>query len=265
MTHQTSLIAPVAPGRTSTARPLPQYSRRRVLGVWAAAALPMGVLSWGAAPVLAHLLDGPTAWPRAIVVSLTAGLAWQAVLVAVLVRRETGSLRWPAVKQALWLRPPRNPRSGRIGGRVWWVLLPITLALVVKEMLPSLPSPDERDLGTFLGSTVGQEWLSGNWTWFAVITVMWVLNTVLGEELLFRGLLLPRMNGAFGRWDWVANGVLFGLYHLHVPWAMYKSVLGGTFVLAYPVKRYGSAWLGIAVHSVQSVVFTGLVLALVLS
>ena len=49
---------------------------------------------------------------------------------------------------------------------------------------------------------------------------MFLFNTVLGEELLFRGFLLPRMNGAFGRGDWLANGVLFAAYHLHVPWAM---------------------------------------------
>jgi membrane protease YdiL (CAAX protease family) len=49
---------------------------------------------------------------------------------------------------------------------------------------------------------------------------MLVFNTVLGEELLFRGFLLPRMNGAFGRGDWLANGVLFAAYHLHMPWSM---------------------------------------------
>jgi uncharacterized protein len=32
----------------------------------------------------------------------------------------------------------------------------------------------------------------------------------LGEEFLFRGVLLPCMEGVFGRWSWVANGVLFG-------------------------------------------------------
>ena len=46
---------------------------------------------------------------------------------------------------------------------------------------------------------------------------MMIFNTVLGEELLFRGLLLPRMRAAFGRWDWLVNGVLFGVYHLHLP------------------------------------------------
>jgi uncharacterized protein len=33
---------------------------------------------------------------------------------------------------------------------------------------------------------------------------------VLGEELPFRGFLLPRMRGAFGRTDWIVNGVLSG-------------------------------------------------------
>ena len=35
--------------------------------------------------------------------------------------------------------------------------------------------------------------MSGNWIWFAILIVQFVFNTALGEELLFRGLLLPRM------------------------------------------------------------------------
>ena len=45
--------------------------------------------------------------------SLTVGLVWQFVLVMVLVHREQGSLRWTVVKQALWLREPQSPRTGR--------------------------------------------------------------------------------------------------------------------------------------------------------
>ena len=87
---------------------------------------------------------------------------------------------------------------------------------------------------------------------------------MLGEELLFRGFLLPRMNGAFGDRDWIANGVLFAGYHLHEPWVILPSVVVDTFVLAYPAKRYRSAWISIAVHSAQSVMFTIILLALVL-
>jgi membrane protease YdiL (CAAX protease family) len=63
-----------------------------------------------------------------------------------------------------------------------------------------------------------------------------VFNTVLGEEPLFRGLLLPRMQGVFGRWDWAANRVLFALYHLHEPWGIPRTLLDA-FILAYPSKR----------------------------
>ena len=84
----------------------------------------------------------------------------------------------------------------------------------------------------------------------------------LGEELLFRGFLLPRMNGAFGRGDWVANGLLFTAYHLHVPWAMPATLLD-TFILSYPTKRYRSAWIGIIVHSAQSLFIIVIVLTLV--
>ena len=131
------------------------------------------------------------------------------------------------------------------------------------KWMPKLPAPVSRDLALFLGSTEGQEFFSGNWPWFAAIVLMGIFNTALGEELLFRGLLLPRMQGVFGRRDWVANGVLFGLYHLHVPWTIPVNTLD-TFLLSYPAKRYRSALLPIAVHSAQTVVLSGLVLAVVL-
>jgi hypothetical protein len=35
------------------------------------------------------------------------------------VRREQGPLRWPVLKDALWLHAPRNPRTERRGGRLW--------------------------------------------------------------------------------------------------------------------------------------------------
>jgi membrane protease YdiL (CAAX protease family) len=100
--------------------------------------------------------------------------------------------------------------------------------------------------------------------WFALILVMFLFNTVLGEELLFRGLLLPRMKGAFGRRDWLANGVLFAAYHAHVPWGIPAALVVDTFAIAYPSRRYQSAWIGIAVHSAQSVFFAAIILALVL-
>ena len=247
------------------ARQIPQYTLAGVLGTWAAAALPMAALAWVVTPWLASTMSGPTAFPRALLACLTAGLVWQFVLVLGLVRREQGTLSWAVLKDALWLHGPRRPKTARRGGWAWLVIVPMIVAVfAIEVVIPALPAPGDRDMGLFLESDAGQSFLSGNWVWFAVIVTMGIFNTVLGEELLFRGLLLPRMCGVFGRWDWAANGVLFGLYHLHVPWAIPRTLLD-TFVLAYPSRRYRSALIGIAVHSAQTVVISALVLALVLS
>jgi membrane protease YdiL (CAAX protease family) len=240
-----------------------QYTRRQIGGIWAAAALPMAALAWVVAPWLADRLNGPSAWPRAILVSLTVGLAWQFVLVLLLVHRERGSVAWPVLKDALWLRAPRSPKTERAGGRLWLLLVPFMVLFAAEEFVPSLPIPARRDLPAFLGSEAGMTFFAGNWVWFAVVAAMFVFNTVLGEELLFRGLLLPRMQGAFGRGDWVANGVLFAAYHLHTPW-MIPANLIDTFALSYPSRRYRSALMGIAVHSAQTVLILGLTLSLVL-
>jgi membrane protease YdiL (CAAX protease family) len=240
-----------------------QYSLAKILGVWAAAALPMAALAWVVAPRLAGLLGGPVALPRAVIVSLTVGLVWQFVLVLLLVYRERGSVRWSVLKEALWLRAPRSPRTGRVGGWLWLVLIPAMLIFASEDFIPSFSPAIGHDFAAFAQSDAGAAFMSGNWGWYALIFVLVLFNTVLGEELLFRGLLLPRMQGAFGRWDWVANGVLFAVYHLHMPWTIPATLLD-TFALSYPSRRYRSALIGIAVHSFQSVMILVLTLTLVL-
>jgi membrane protease YdiL (CAAX protease family) len=249
--------------RQSNERSSEQYLLTRILGIWAAAALPMAALAWVVAPLVASRLDGPVALTRALLVSMTVGLIWQFVLVLLLVYRERGSVRWPVLKDALWLQAPRSPRTGRVGGRLWLVLVPCVLLFTAEKFIPSFPPVTGHHLGVFLESDAGAAFLSGNWGWYALIAALVVFNTVLGEELLFRGLLLPRMQGAFGRWDWVANGVLFAGYHLHMPWTIPATLLD-TFALSYPSRRYRSALIGIAVHSAQSVMILVLVLFLVI-
>lgn len=242
-------------------RPVRQLSRRGVVAVWAAAAVPMAVLAWLVAPAFSAGAGASLA--RALIVCLTLGLAWQFVLVLALVAREQRTLRWSAVRHALWLTAPRSPRTGRVGGRTWFVLVPLVVALAAVQLVPALPAVEGRDLGEFLDSSPGQDLFAGSWGWFAVAVTMFVLNTALGEELLFRGFLLPRMSGAFGDRDWLVNGVLFAGYHLHVPWAI-PVALFDTLVVAYPSRRYRSALIGICVHSVQSIVLMLLLLSLVL-
>jgi membrane protease YdiL (CAAX protease family) len=243
-----------------------QYSLAQIIGIWAAAALPMAILAWVVAPRLADHLSGQGKIPmiKSVLLLLTAGLIWQFVLVAILVWQEQRTLRWSTVRNALWLRSPRSPKTGRVGGKLWLILIPLTVLFYVEEFIPQVGVPGNRDFQKFLDSDVGKNFMSGAWGWYGLMLLLLLFNTVLGEELLFRGVLLPRMKRVFGRGDWFANGVLFTLYHLHMPWLMPGTFLVDTFAIAYPARRYQSAWIGIAVHSAQSVFFAVIVLTLVL-
>mgnify|MGYP002621877923 FL=1 len=92
--------------------------------------------------------------------------------------------------------------------------------------------------------------LVGHWWILGLALVSSVFNYVLGEELLFRGILLPRMAGVFGRWDWVANTVLFGLYHVHKFW-YFPSLILGSLGIAWAARRHRSMLMGVVVHGAE--------------
>ena len=195
----------------------------------------------------------------------------------ILIYRETGNLQWSTLKHRFWLRQPCSIKTGKTNLRLWWWLIPLIIVTALYELqvsgildqlwvalFPTFAEPSNFALSSYLGSPEGQTKMVGAWSFLGLLVVSALFNTVLGEEFLFRGVLLPRMAGAFGKWDWVANGILFGLYHLHQPWMILSAALEGVFIFAFSTKRSGSAWYGIIAHSGQSVYFAFLVLGLVL-
>ena len=255
-----------------------QYSLAGILGIWALAAVPMGLLSWIVFPALSpDLGSDPLRAGVTRIVLLTCGLIWLFVLSMIIVRHEEGDLRWATVKRRLRLNAPRDPRTGGARRRLWLWIIPFLIASVVWDtaiksyvddlsaaIFPFLAEPPNYGFEAVFESQEILDRLAGAWWFLALIVVFLAFNSILGEEFLFRGVLLPRMEGVFGRWSWVANGVLFGLYHVHQPWGILESAIGGVFFLAYPSWRLRSTWMGVIVHSAQSVFFTFLVLGVVL-
>ena len=214
----------------------------------------MGILAWIITPWLSHRLGGRDPFVDALMICLNVGLLWMIALVLILLRREQGTLTWPRVRDALWLRAPQSPKSGRVGGRVWlWVLPFVVLSALVNGLGIDPVGPLPRDLPEAIGTERLDSYFAGNWIAYALLIAVAFLAPIT-EELLFRGLLLPRMRKAFGRWDWVVNGTLFTLYHLHQPWSMPATLIDGILNQAYPTKRFRSTWMGLITHTAPSVV-----------
>ena len=255
-----------------------QYSLPKILGIWLLAAVPMGVLGWIIAPVLApDITEDPIGAAMTRIGVLTIGLIWQFILSMIIVRREEGDLRWSTIRGRLWLNKPRDPKTGQPRGLLWLWVVPLLVLVALLEMFlgstldkiwvsifPFFAEPAGFALGSALESPEIQAQLVGAWGVLGLFFVNALFNTVLGEEFLFRGVLLPKMEGVFGKWDWVANGVLHGAYHFHQPWGLIGSIITSVFLFALPSKRFRSTWMGIITHSGQSVFFLFLMLGLVL-
>jgi membrane protease YdiL (CAAX protease family) len=255
-----------------------QYSLGKILGIWALAAGPMAILSWVVFPAVSpDFAADPLGAGVTRIVVITIGLVWLFVLSMIIVRQEEGELRWATVKCRLRLNAPRDPATGETRRRLWLWLIPIIVAGVVWDVAPSgsarhlwtlllpfLAEPTGYGVGVIFESPVILERLVGAWWFLGLFVVMSIFNTVLGEEFLFRGVLLPRMDGVFGRWSWLANGTLFAFFHLHQPWTIAENIVSGAMFLAFPAWRFRSTWMAVAVHSVQNVFFGFLILGVVL-
>ena len=246
-----------------------QYTLWQILGIWALVALPMALLSWVVAPAIipySPLHPGITYW-----LLMIAGIGWQFVVSLAIMYRELGTLRWSAIRQRTWLQTPRDPRTDQPKLRLfWWLLPPLFFSALtgfaladyldapMAWLFPALQPTEFMDISQLVTPEFqGQWWLLG------IALVSCIFNYFLGEEFLFRGVLLPKMGGVFGKYDWVANAVLFGFYHLHKPWAL-PSIIVSNLAISWPARRFRSNWMAIVVHGAEGLIVLIMVLAVIL-
>jgi uncharacterized protein len=233
-----------------------QYSLAKILGIWAIASLPMVVLTRWVNPVFGprvNMHPGIFFWWMMII-----GMIWLYVVSMWIVWREEGDLRWSTIRRRFWLNRPRDPQTGELRAKLFWWLIPgILIGELVNNVLapylnrflalflPNLTTPVNSDI-----TALAIPEFEGAWWLVAIMGVSAAFNYFLGEEFLFRGVLLPKMRGAFGKWDWVANAVLFGLYHIHWAPAILTSIIWG-LLGNWLSRRYRSTWFVIIIHGVE--------------
>src|SRR3990172_7055974 len=159
-----------------------QYSLARILGIWALAAIPMGILSWIVFPALSpDFGSDPLGAGVTRIVLLTFGLIWLFVLSMIIVRQEEGDLRWATIKRRLRLNAPRDPKTGETRRRLWLWVIPFLIAITVWEIafksyadklwvsiFPFLAEPPGYSMAAVFESQENLNRLVGAW-WFFVL------------------------------------------------------------------------------------------------
>jgi membrane protease YdiL (CAAX protease family) len=195
-------------------------------------------------------------WYFLLVIALGGGAELAAGLL--LLRREGCPLTLTGLSERIRLRWPRGWKAWGLAALVLLVGMSLSLAagplnarlaavpgFVPPVWWPPAGNPTVRVSGA--ADVFPDVHLKGNVLFVLLYFVIGLVSNILGEEIYYRGYLLPRMRGVFGRWDWVANGVLFTLKHAYQRW-LYPGILVGGLSFAFAAGPLGSLPLAMLFH-----------------
>lgn len=115
------------------------------------------------------------------------------------------------------------------------------------SFLPTILNPNKAVPGQGLTEFMGVPLRGAYWV-VGVYFVFLTFFNILGEELWFRGYLLPRQELVWGRRTWLVHGVLWCLFHAPIyPWTIIY-LLPTTLTVSFAAQKCQSTWAGYLVH-----------------
>ena len=198
-------------------------------------------------------------------------------LAFVMLKQEGQPMRWASLSGRLGFR--------RFGGRQFAFMIGLTVLAYVATLVASPTQSWFTDLGSWLqpgdvfhplqdpmdasNSVIDASvaWMgpdpAGSWVWGVAIVVLFFLN-IVGEELLWRGVLWPRQELVHGERTWLVHGFMWYLFHLpFYPWFAISG-LPQAFILSYLFQKTKNTWLVLIMHTIFNAVFYVLLLSIVL-
>lgn len=212
---------------------------------------------------------------EAFIVSFTVPSAILFALAFAFVQREGVAMTWAGLR--------RRFRLHRLSRRDWiWTVGAFLFAFLAGGMLggaaqqliatfPSIAPPDFfppiLDPRVTLSASVFTDFVgaspAGNWSVFVLYATTLFFN-IFGEELWWRGTILPRQELAHGRYTWVLHGLLWTLFHVpFFPWAII-SLLPVCMTIAYVSQRRQNNTPAVIIHWLYNGLPLFVVLAMVL-
>ena len=273
MALQTSSLDLSRKGQTaaslpSKVRPLPLWQALLYFGL---PALLFRISIYQGAPLLLHLGLAPF---EANIVSFTIPSAILFAFAIGLYQQDGYSLSWASVRARFRLLP--------MSGKAWlWTVLALlatfmslgALSFTANMLVKAFPAvappaffPPWQKPGTTFDLAVFTQFigapLRGNWG-VALLLLIQLFFNIFGEELWWRGYILPRQEQTHGRWAWLIHGILWWLWHVvFYPWQVI-ALLPICLVVPFVAQRLQNTWPAILIH-VQNGVILLLILAMVM-
>ena len=149
------------------------------------------------------------------------------------------------ISKSTWikrLRFRKITKSDVVWSSVGLILVGIFSALILKLLTLKLGQFDHSPpFMSFEPLTQGRYWLLLVWAPY------WILN-ILGEEFLWRGVMLPRQEIVFGKYTWIIHGFGWGLFHIAFGWQLLITLIPLIFIQSYIVQKTKNTWTGVIIH-----------------
>ena len=221
---------------------------------------------WG---IPAMVAMGLTQFAAYMVATMTP-LAGCLVAAMVAYRLEGRPLTWAAFSDRLRLHQmTRNDWLWALGGFLFTLIgfaIMDLAGILVSRGLISLPASLPPALNPLLRTAADYRELMGpgalgNWNLVGLILAVLFFN-VIGEELYFRGYLLPRQELVHGRRTWLVHFVLWTLFHVFIYW-QWLYIMTVTLPVSYIAHRQQNTWAGIIIHGLHNVVDMSLLILII--
>ena len=135
-----------------------------------------------------------------------------------------------------------------------WIPLPPGLPLVLNPVVSPTPSLLFASIGGAANALL----------FLGVFTILLVFN-VVGEELWWRGYILPRQELAFGRRTWWVHGMLWCLFHAFKYW-QYPALAIATLGIALLATRTKNTTASLAAHTcINAIALLPIVIGILMS
>jgi membrane protease YdiL (CAAX protease family) len=153
----------------------------------------------------------------------------------------------PAPTLSEWRKRLRLVHMNR-GDAIWTIvgLLIISIASAAILNLARYLDPIFQPSPWFLAQSPGrQAWVFATW-------IPLFVTNILGEELCWRGYVLPRQEAAWGRAAWLGNGIPWCLFHWSLGLPILVMLLPITLLLPWIVQRRRNTLVGIIIHGIYN-------------
>ena len=241
---------------------VPQFTWRQLAAFLLVPVAWWFILLYGITPLLLPAFSAPNGEPNGwlLLCIQVSAYSFEFLLALRIFRREGYPLRLRALKERIHWRWPR-------GWKAWVTILVLFVAgFGISQLL--------QPLGTAIGSVLPPPaWfpasqhpfkevnsvqdaypgvvLKGNYLFLLMALFVGTMN-IVGEDLYYRGALIPKLHGLFGRWAWLAGGVVWMLKHLYVWWRFIGDAGALGLVGGYVFGPLGSLPVTMLIHLIPN-------------